>query len=89
MLPDEAVGTDQATRFVYVVGDDDIPVRHTVELGPLDDGMRIIRNGLKPDDWVILRGQQRVRAGQKIVPRRAPLTVSDAAPGASAAPAKP
>jgi multidrug efflux system membrane fusion protein len=89
MLPDEAVGTDQATRFVYVVGDDDIPVRRTVELGPLDDGLRVIRKGLKADDWVILRGQQRVRAGQKIVPRRTPLNVSDAAPGAGAAPAKP
>ncbi len=63
MLPDEAVGTDQATRFVYVVGDDDIPVRRTVELGPLEDGLRVIRKGLKPEDWVILRGQQRVRAG--------------------------
>jgi RND family efflux transporter MFP subunit len=88
MLPDEAVGTDQATRFVYVVGDDDIPLRRTVDLGPLDDGLRVIRKGLKPEDWVILRGQQRVRAGQKIVPRRVPLTVSDAAPDAGA-PAKP
>lgn len=79
LLPDEAIGTDQANRFVYVVGDDDIPVRRTVELGPLDGGLRIIRDGLKPDDWVILRGQQRVRPGQKIVPRRTPLTVSDAA----------
>jgi multidrug efflux system membrane fusion protein len=41
--------------------------------------MRIVRKGLEPDDWVILRGQQRVRPGQKIAPRRAPLTVSDAA----------
>lgn len=83
LLPDEAIGTDQATRFVYVVGDDNIPVRRTVELGPLDSGLRIVRKGLTPEDWVILRGQQRVRAGQKIIPRRAPLTVSDAAaPGA-------
>ena len=79
LIPDEAIGTDQANRFVYVVGDDDIPVRRTVELGPLDGGLRIIRDGLKPDDWVILRGQQRVRPGQKIVPRRTPLTVSEAA----------
>lgn len=86
LLPDEAIGTDQATRFVYVVGDDDIPVRRTVELGPMDGGLRVIRKGLAPDDWVILRGQQKVRAGQKIVPRRAPLTVSDAAsdPGTAA-----
>lgn len=79
LLPDEAIGTDQATRFVYVVGSDDIPVRKTVELGPLDSGLRVIRKGLEPDDWVILRGQQRVRTGHKIIPRRAPLTVSDAA----------
>ena len=49
LLPDEAVGTDQATRFVYVVGDDDIPVRRTVDSGPIDDGLRVIRKGLKPD----------------------------------------
>jgi RND family efflux transporter MFP subunit len=85
LLPDEAIGTDQANRFVYVVGDDDIPVRRTVELGPMDTGMRIIRKGLSPDDWVILRGQQRVRPGQKIVPRRVPLTISDAAGGADKA----
>jgi multidrug efflux system membrane fusion protein len=88
LLPDEAVGTDQATRFVYVVGDDDIPVRRTVELGPMEDGLRVIRKGLKAADWVIMRGQQRVRAGQKVVPRRVPLTVSDAAADAGA-PGKP
>lgn len=79
LLPDETIGTDQANRFVYVVGDDNIPVRRVVELGPLDGGMRVVRKGLQPDDWVVLRGQQRVRPGQKIAPRRAPLTVSDAA----------
>ncbi len=78
LLPDEAIGTDQANRFVYVVGSDNIPVRRTVDLGPIDGGLRVIRKGLEPDDWVILRGQQRVRPGQRIVPRRAPLTVSDA-----------
>lgn len=87
LLPDEAIGTDQATRFVYVVGDDNIPMRRTVELGPMDDGLRVVRKGIDADDWVILRGQQRVRAGQKIVPKRAPLTVSDAASG-DAAPTK-
>lgn len=89
LLPDEAIGTDQATRFVYVVGDDNIPVRRTVELGPLDEGLRVVRKGIEPDDWVILRGQQRVRPGQKIVPRRAPLTVSEVLPADSAAPPKP
>lgn len=78
LLPDEAVGTDQANRFVYVVGDDNIPVRRVVELGPMDNGLRVIRKGLQPDDWVLLRGAQRVRPGMKINPRRTPLTVSNA-----------
>jgi len=88
LLPDEAIGTDQATRFVYVVGDDNIPVRRTVELGPMDDGLRVVRKGLNPDDWVILRGQQRVRPGDPIEPRRMPLTVSDAVGGTTVLPTK-
>jgi RND family efflux transporter MFP subunit len=78
MLPDEAIGTDQANRFVYVVGDDDIPGRHMVELGPLIDGLRVIRKGVTADDWIVIRGQQRVRPDQKIIPKRIPLKVSDA-----------
>jgi len=81
LLPDEAVGTDQANRFVYVVGTDDIPVRRTVELGPMNDGLRVMRKGLEAEDWVVLRGQQRVKPGQKIIPKRVPLNVSDAARG--------
>jgi RND family efflux transporter MFP subunit len=78
MLPDEAIGTDQANRFVYVVGADDVPVRRMVELGPLIDGLRVIRKGVTDADWVVIRGQQRVRPGQKIIPKRMPLKVSDA-----------
>ncbi len=89
MLPDEAIGTDQASRFVYVVGDDDVPVRKVVELGPLVDGLRVIRSGLEPEDWVVVRGQQRVRPGEKITPNRTPLTVSAAAKGQTGSLSKP
>ena len=78
LLPDEAIGTDQATRFVYVVGSNDVPERRTVELGPLIDGLRVIRKGIAAQDWIVVRGQQRVQPDQKIIPKRAPLTVSDA-----------
>jgi RND family efflux transporter MFP subunit len=78
MLPDEAIGTDQADRFVYVVGDDDIPVRRLVKLGPLVDGLRVIREGVNSEDWVVIRGQQRVQPDQKIAPKHIPLKVSDA-----------
>jgi multidrug efflux system membrane fusion protein len=78
LLPDEAIGTDQATRFVYVVGTNDVPERRTVKLGPLVDGLRVVRSGIGPDDWVVIRGQQRLLPDQKIIPKRTPLTVSDA-----------
>ncbi len=78
LLPDEAIGTDQANRFVYVLGPDNVPVRRLVELGPLVDGLRVIRNGISADDRVIIRGQQRVHPGQKITPKHIPLKVSDA-----------
>jgi RND family efflux transporter MFP subunit len=78
MLPDEAIGTDQANRFVYVLGPDDVPHRRIVELGPLINGLRVIRKGLGAEDWVVIRGQQRVRPDQKIMPKRIPLRVSDA-----------
>jgi RND family efflux transporter MFP subunit len=78
LLPDEAVGTDQANRFVYVVGSDDVPEHRTVELGPLIDGLRVVRKGIGPEDWVVIRGQQRILPDQKINPKRTPITVSDA-----------
>jgi RND family efflux transporter MFP subunit len=89
LLPDEAIGTDQANRFVYVVGDDDIPARRTVELGPLIDGLRVVRSGISADDWIVLRGQQRVHPDQKIVPKRTPLKVSDAEQDGASAVKKP
>ena len=81
LLPDEAIDTDQATRFVYVVGSDDVPERRTVELGPLVDGLRVVRKGIAPNDWIVIRGQQRILPDQKIAPKRTPLSVSDANDG--------
>ena len=43
-----------------------------VVLGPLDDGLRVIREGLKPQDRVIVDGLQRARVGAKVTPKEAP-----------------
>jgi RND family efflux transporter MFP subunit len=79
MVPDEAIGTDQASRFIYVVGNDKVANRKAVKLGPLVDGLRVIREGLGSDDMVVVNGIQRVRAGQPVEPKHVPLRVSDAA----------
>jgi RND family efflux transporter MFP subunit len=71
LLPDAAVATDQSRKIVFVVKDDDTVEARPVILGPLDDGLRVIREGLKPEDRVIVEGLQRARVGAKVSPHAA------------------
>jgi RND family efflux transporter MFP subunit len=79
MLTERAVGTDQGRKFVYVVNDQNVVERRDVKLGRLSDGLQVVRDGVKPEDWVIVNGIQRVRDGAKVDPKRGPM------PGAQAA----
>ena len=71
LVPDEAVATDQSRKIVFVVKGDDTVEARPVILGPLDDGLRVIRAGLKPEDRVIVEGLQRARVGAKVSPHAA------------------
>jgi len=81
LLPDDAIGTDQTNKFVYVVGEDGSVARRNIKLGPLYEGLRVVREGLAAEEWVIIRGLQRARPGIKVTPKREALTLS-AAPAA-------
>jgi membrane fusion protein, multidrug efflux system len=72
LLPDDAIATDQSRKIVFVVKDDDTVEARPVVLGPLDDGLRVIREGLKAEDRVIVDGLQRARVGAKVNPHAAP-----------------
>jgi multidrug efflux system membrane fusion protein len=72
LLPDAAIATDQSRKIVFVVKDDDTVEAKPVTLGPLDEGLRIIREGLKAEDRVIVDGIQRARVGAKVAPHAAP-----------------
>ena len=78
LLPDEAIGSDQTNKFVYVVDADGAVARKTVKLGPLHEGLRVVREGLQPDEWVITKGLQRARPGIKVAPNKVALTMSEA-----------
>ncbi len=71
LVPDSAVATDQARRIVFVVKEDDTVEARQVVLGPIDDGLRVIRDGLKAEDRVVVDGLQRVRVGAKVSPHAA------------------
>ncbi|HXF54719.1 MAG TPA: efflux RND transporter periplasmic adaptor subunit [Hyphomicrobiaceae bacterium] len=66
LVPDVAIGTEQARKYVFVVGPDDVANQKYVELGHVIDGMRVIKSGLNPTDRVIVNGLMRVRPGQKV-----------------------
>ncbi|WP_332639673.1 efflux RND transporter periplasmic adaptor subunit [Brevundimonas sp.] len=67
LVPDASVATDQARRIVYVVARDGSVAPRPVQLGPLVDGLRVVRSGLAPTDRVIINGVQRIQApGMKV-----------------------
>jgi membrane fusion protein, multidrug efflux system len=68
LIPDSAIGSEQARKFVYVVKPDDTVAQKYVTLGPLDNGDRVIKSGLEPTDRVVIEGLMRVRPGTKVKP---------------------
>lgn len=87
LVNDAAIGTDQAKRFVLVVGKDDHVQYREITLGNLHEGMRIVAAGLQPGERVIVNGMQRVRPNDSVQPRLVGMT--DGKPVTAAVPAKP
>jgi len=93
LVPDAAVVTDQARKVVYVVTGKDGSVKpQPVDVGPLVDGLRVIRSGLKPGDNVVIAGMQSAAMAPnvqtvagKIEPRAPAAAIAIAAPSASQA----
>jgi RND family efflux transporter MFP subunit len=73
LVQDAAIGTDQDRKFVLVVGADGTAQYRGVTLGPLVDGLRVVRTGLKPGERIVINGLQRVRPGSKVTPTVAPM----------------
>jgi membrane fusion protein, multidrug efflux system len=78
LVPDIALGTNQIGRYLLVVNKDNVVEQRIVTIGQLDNQMRTIDSGLKPDDWVVTDGIQRAIPGSKVVPDRQKLTMSAA-----------
>jgi multidrug efflux system membrane fusion protein len=69
LVIDRAVGSDQGTKFVYVIdGDDKVQYRRVTTGALQEDGLRVIAKGLKPTDRVLVGGLQQVRPNMKIQP---------------------
>lgn len=73
VIAEQALGTDQGQRFVYVVNDKDEAVYRRVQVGRLNNGVRAIKEGLEPTDRIVVSGVQRVRPNSRVTPKEVPM----------------
>lgn len=80
LIEDRAVNTDQSQRYVLLLGPDNQIVYRQVKLGRMIDGLRVVREGLKPGDVIVVNGAQRVHPGVTVTPQRVTMGAAAAAP---------
>jgi RND family efflux transporter MFP subunit len=82
LISDAAVGTNQGQKYVYVVDDHNEVVYRPVTLGALSDGLRVVEDGLKPGERVVVgEGMLRVRPGVTVVPSEGKMAPAPAGAG--------
>jgi RND family efflux transporter MFP subunit len=80
LVPEVAIGSEQVRKFVYVVNSENVATTKYVTLGVLVDGMRVVKEGLAPDDDVIVNGMARARPGAKVNPQKQGAPPSSSGP---------
>jgi multidrug efflux system membrane fusion protein len=69
LVVDRAIASDQGLKYVFVVGVDKKIEYRRVKVGPLEeDGLRVVEEGLKPDDLVAVGAVQQLRAKMVVDP---------------------
>jgi multidrug efflux system membrane fusion protein len=74
LVIDRAVGSDQGLKFVYVIDAQHKAQYRRVATGALqEDGLRVINEGLKPSEWVVVSGLQQVRPRIEVQMEQMPM----------------
>ena len=68
LVPQRALGTDQAGRFLLVVNNENVVERRDVEVGPEEGDMQVIEKGISPEERFVVEGLQQARPGSKVQP---------------------
>jgi multidrug efflux pump subunit AcrA (membrane-fusion protein) len=87
LVPDTAVQTDQARKTLLVVAADGTVSAKPVLLGPVIEGLRVVRSGLAPSDRVVIVGTQMAMPGGKVQVKPGRIVAEAKAAGAAPAPA--
>ena len=86
LVPDRAIVVDQAREVVYVLRPDNTIATRQVTLGPVVDGLRVIRSGLAPANRVVIDGVQNAHPGKLVNARNGVVRPEPAAADATASP---
>jgi RND family efflux transporter MFP subunit len=78
LVPNVALGSDQAGRYLLVVNGENVVEQRKVQTGPVEGDLRVIESGLKPDDRVVIAGLLRAIPGQKVDPQLQKIEASAA-----------
>ena len=70
LVTERAIGSDQSGRFLLAVNSQNTVEKKPIRMGRLVDGLRVIEEGLRPDDRVVVNGLQRARPGAKVDPQQ-------------------
>jgi multidrug efflux system membrane fusion protein len=70
LAKDEAVVTDLNQKYVFVLGKNNTLAYRPVKLGPMAEGLRVVREGLHDGDVIVVSGLQRVRPGAAVTPKK-------------------
>jgi membrane fusion protein, multidrug efflux system len=90
LVIDRAIASDQGLKYVYVIDADNKVEARRITTGALqEDGLRVIEDGLKPDDWVVSGGILQVRRRMLVMPDRVPMPTLGQPAAAAPAPAVP
>jgi multidrug efflux system membrane fusion protein len=81
LISDRAIGTDQSKKFVLVVEGGQKLAYREVKLGPVVEGLRVVREGLAPGEVIVVNGLQRVRPGMQVAPVATPMDSFAQQPG--------
>jgi RND family efflux transporter MFP subunit len=70
LVTERAIGSDQSGRFLLAVNSENMVEKRPIRMGQLVDGLRVIEEGLQPDESVVVNGLQRARPGAKVDPEQ-------------------
>jgi multidrug efflux system membrane fusion protein len=73
LINERAIGTDQNRKFVFVVNGEGKAEYRPVKLGPVVEGLRVVREGLQPGEKIVVNGLQRVRPGSPVTAQLIPM----------------